>query len=175
MQIFKTTTENSVCAMHLDDKRLNKIITESAQLTSTAIWMNNCDVAETYTGKGLIYYPTHENHPLCKWCSTNDNNYVDVVCYGLALCDEYTYRFHKVHAVQKMLNFLLSIHITNKDKASEPPNCTKHFKHLSLYQAYKAELVFKWKRDKKAPTWTKRNLPDFYREYLSGNTRYINY
>ena len=74
-----------------------------------------------------------------------------------------------------MLSFLSCLHITSKEKQSDQPNCTKHFKHLQLYKAYKAELVFKWKRDKKAPTWTKRNLPDFYREYLKGNVKYTDY
>ena len=100
MQIFRSDEDNRICAIHLDDKRLNKIITEVGQIASTAIWLNDCDIAETYTGCDLIYYPTHEYHPLCKWASANDWNYYEVVCYGLALCEEYTYRFHKVHAVK---------------------------------------------------------------------------
>ena len=137
--------------------------------------MNDCDIAETYTAKGLIYYPTHEYHPLCKWASANDFNYFGVVCYGLALCEEYTYRFHKVHAVQGMLSFLSHLHITNREKQSDQPNCTKHFKHLPLYQAYKSELVFKWKRDKYKPMWTNRSTPEFYKQYKLGNINYTKY
>lgn len=37
MQIFRSDEDNRICAMHLDDKRLNKIITEVAQIASTAI------------------------------------------------------------------------------------------------------------------------------------------
>ena len=35
MQIFRSDEDNRICAMHLDDKRLNKIITEVAQIASS--------------------------------------------------------------------------------------------------------------------------------------------
>jgi len=145
---------------------LNKIILESAQIASTSVWINECSKAEILCSKGLIYFPSHEHHPLCKWYSKSDFHLFDVVCYGLALCLEYQYRFKKRHKVQTVLFNLLGVNITNKGETSVQPNCTTHFKHLPLYRAYKAELVFKWQMDKLKPRWTNRKVPDFYTKYL---------
>lgn len=166
MQIFKTSSNLAICAKNLDDKRLNKIILESAQIATTGLWLNDCSKAEILCSMGLIYFPSHEHHPLCEWCSKNNFHLFIVTCYGLALCLEYQYRFKKRHKVQNILINLLSINIKNKEKTSPQPNCSIHFKHLPLHNAYKAELVFKWNRDAIKPKWTNRKIPEFYINYL---------
>ncbi len=65
MQLFVTDINPAVCARHLDDVRLNKIIVESAQLISTS-------------HPELIHKPykaTHINHPLVVWISEDIENY----------------------------------------------------------------------------------------------------
>lgn len=168
MQIFRTSPCDKMCALHLDDKRLNKIILESMQIISTALWLNDCPKAESLCAQGIIYLPSHEKHPLCRWASEHSWNLFSVFSYGINLYNEYKYRFEKGHKAGEKLHDLfwsqsLSSYLPRKKGSpSLQPNCTKHFKHLPLYYAYTAELNYKWRRDKKSPTWTKRNQPAIY-------------
>ncbi len=68
MQIFWPEYDFKESAKVLDDKRLNKQIIELSQILSTAIWIEDCDLAETLYAGGKIYLPSHENHPVTKNC-----------------------------------------------------------------------------------------------------------
>jgi hypothetical protein len=167
MQIFLTNPDFSQCAKDLDDKRLNKIIVESAQIASTALWINRCDIAETLYSQGEIYLPTHEHHLLCRWASENYNNFLFVIYYASSLCREYTYRFNKKHKTERIIGNLFCIlfdEFINYEEKSLMPNCTTNHKHIeNIYEAYKSELTLKWNNDKIVPKWTGRNKPKFYK------------
>ena len=45
-----------------------------------------------------IYKATHINHPCVQWTYEFDRNYHWLVRLGMALCEEYTYRYGKYHA-----------------------------------------------------------------------------
>jgi len=163
MQMFITDPDFRICAEHLDDKRLNKIIIESAQIASTALWINNCFLAEKMYSQREIYLPTHEHHPLCQWAAKKGNMRT-VIHYGAVLCDEYIYRFHKIHTTLDIFwNLFMSVDFCNT--SPEYINCTTHHKHIeNVYEAYRKELTLKWDNDKIPPKWTKRNKPYFYKE-----------
>jgi len=165
MQIFLTSPDYKQCAKDLDDKRLQKIIVESAQIASTALWMNNCDVAETLTSNGMCYLPTHEHHPLCKWAAESYGNYIEVLRYGIALCDEYYFRTRKIHKtffiISLMIRKIFAIDFKYHEEPTLQPNCTTNHKHIdNVYEAYWQELLYKWANDKQAPTCTIRNMPN---------------
>lgn len=166
MQLFVSDSDFRTCAIHLDDYRCNKIIVEAAQISSTALWKTNCDLAETMYSKGEIYLPTHENCELCKWAASSFHNFQKTVNYGLALFEEYLYRFGKPHKTLKILLNLLSINQEQfKVFGKDTPmiNYTTNFKHIEdIHEAYKHELILKWNTDKKQPVWTKRVAPIFY-------------
>lgn len=171
MNIFLTHKDMSIVAQHHDDKRLNKMIIEAAQIASTALWINNCDIAETMYAEGKIYLPTHENHPIVKWCSLGYMNYCRTTAYGLALCSEYYYRFNKRHNTFTKLLSLVKLPIWEYPSQRlniQQPNCTTNHKHIeNVYEAYRQELCLKWSTlDKHEPKWTKRDVPVFYKEYL---------
>ena len=166
MQLFLTSPDYNQCAKDLDDKRLNKIIVESAQIASTALWMNNCDAAETITSNGLCYLPTHEKHPLCIWAASSYRNYLEVLRHGLALCKEYTFRTRKIHKTFNIIDHLrwgvFPFNFKFQEYPTQQPNCTTNHKHIDdVYKAYRLELLFKWANDKKAPTWTNRQRPNW--------------
>ena len=164
MQIFLSDEQPEKCARNLDDVRLRKMPIEAAQIASTALWINNCDLAETMYSKGLIYLPTHENHPLVKWCAESVHNYKEVIRHGVCLCYEYKYRFFKIHSTEGILWNLSDIPGYPSDSnCSTPPNATTHHKHIDdIYLAYQQELCYKWNvLDKKEPTWTRREEPSF--------------
>jgi len=173
MNIFFTDSDLAKCARDHDDKRLNKMIIETAQIASTALWINNCDLAETLYSQHKIYLPSHENHPITKWCSSHVENFFHTISFLVELLFEYTLRFSKTHGTYRIFdslcddNVLWSINTTGN--SSRQPNCTTHHKHIKdIHEAYRQELVLKWsKLDKHTPKWTNRNVPDFYQEYLN--------
>lgn len=63
MNIFVTDISPIVSAQALDDKRVVKMILESAQLLSSAIFINSQSIYND------IYKPTHLKHPCTIWTS----------------------------------------------------------------------------------------------------------
>jgi len=70
------------------DRHVVKMILESAQLLSTA---------HHELGDGGPYKPTHKNHPSAVWARQSRQHYGWLYAHMLALGDEYTERYGKVH------------------------------------------------------------------------------
>ena len=156
MQLFITSPDPFLCANYLDDKRLNKQIIECIQILSTALWMRDCNIAETLYSKGKIYLPTHENHPICK---NAKYHYLDILRFTGACTYEYLCRFYKNHKCLYYLIILYDYFYLFEEKYPHKPflNCTTNHKHISdVYKAYKAELHLKWSTDKVQPKWSNR-------------------
>lgn len=70
-----------IAAMEMDDKRVNKMVLESAQMICT-IKGDTC------------YRPVHQNNPTTHWCASNFNW---LVHWHHALAGEYYYRTGRMH------------------------------------------------------------------------------
>lgn len=162
MQIFIPHNDYRLSAASLDDKRLNKQIIELGQILSTAIWIENCDIAETLYAEGKLYLPTHENHPVVRNCK---HYYYEALHYLEHLLDEYEYRFLQVHKCELLLNGFREYNHLFIFYVYKPfRNHTTNHKHVTnINEAYRLCLVEKWKNDKVAPKWTKRPVPEFYK------------
>ena len=57
-----------------------------------------CDEREN-----VLYKSTHYNHPSAIWCRTNDENYEWLYWLFRELLEEYTYRYNKHHACEKLI------------------------------------------------------------------------
>ena len=79
MNIFVTDPCPKISAQNLDNKRVVKMLLESAQLLSTAITLNG--------GKG-IYKPTHIHHPCTKWVAHSYQNWLWLFRHMCHLQDE---------------------------------------------------------------------------------------
>lgn len=98
MQLFILDEDIEKNAQYHCDKHVVKQILEAAQIASTAAWMN---------GVNAPYRPTHKKHPCVLWAAESYENYSYVCRLGLALCDEYTHRYGKVHKSQTVLRWLI--------------------------------------------------------------------
>ncbi|MFV9876106.1 MAG: pyrimidine dimer DNA glycosylase/endonuclease V [Rickettsiales endosymbiont of Dermacentor nuttalli] len=166
MNIFVTDICPKLCAHNLDDKRLIKMIVESAQLLSTAIFINS---NITYNE---LYKPTHIKHPCTIWSSLNKSNWIWLFQHLESLCVEYTYRFNnKIHKTSSLLEHL-SKYSEDIPIGQMTPfvNCTKSkllgidFSDITSTQlAYRKYLQAKWNVDKRKPKWTSRNQPKWYK------------
>ena len=152
MNIFVTDPCPIKSAKFLDNKRVVKMVLESAQMLSSAVHF--------YGGTGP-YKATHVNHPCNVWVRTSRSNYLWLYAHFKALLAEYTLRYGRVHKCSQIADLLLSeaIYIpiggatpfvncaANKDKGVDYKNVSDTF------MAYKLYLNDRWDTDKVAPAW----------------------
>lgn len=94
MNIFALDVDPIMAArMHLD-KHIVKMPLETAQILSTL------------NAPNAPYKPTHKNHPCTLWAGLTDSNYRWLVALGMALSNEYTHRYGKVHKSQAVIELL---------------------------------------------------------------------
>jgi len=155
MNIFATDPDPVKSAKALDDKRVNKMILESAQMLCTALHLNNA----SHLAK---YRKTHANHPSNIWTRETRSNYEWLLAHYHALLEEYYDRSGgKRHASGLLYNDLKSGAVFIPAGPLTPiANCAArqdmniNFKHLTdTYLAYKLYLLTRWTHDKREPTW----------------------
>lgn len=113
MNIFYFTHNTKLNAKLLDDKRVVKMILETTQLLSNALFLN---------GKKPIYKPTHLKHPCSIWAAKSLGNWLWLKKYGLDLSKEYTKRYGKTHKCEILIKNMKHPKFKKK-KFSEPPQC----------------------------------------------------
>ena len=156
MNIFVTNLCPTESAKVLDDKRVIKMILESAQMLCTAI--------NLFGTIKSPYKSTHRNHPDTVWARASHENYIWLCKHFTALCDEYKTRFNKVHKCEQYKDFFYdcSTVISFPEQGLTAfPNCTtfKEVKETTL--AYRNYLNQKWQLDKRPPKWTNSLPPNW--------------
>ena len=139
----------------LDDRRLIKQILEVYQLARIKI--------ENRSG-GYSNHPVYQHY----------KNYLDfMIEYGLQACREYKHRFNKEHSLYNSFAEMFFNHDTQRflyylpfyaEGSKKLPNCIRTTENVG--KLYRDKLVNKWKSDKLKPTWTNREIPEFYKEYV---------
>lgn len=165
MNIFYLSHNPIEAAEYHNDKHVVKMVLESAQLLSTAHRILDGDAAPD-----ILYRATHKNHPSAVWVRQSINNYQWLYDLFCALCDEYTYRYTKVHLSDMKLRTILTqppINIPNGDFTQPPqamPDDVKHFCSITAYRSYyikhKAHIASWTKRP--APSWFQFNAGECY-------------
>lgn len=179
MNIF-VLDENPVIAAQLQcDKHVVKMIVESAQMLSTTHRM--LDGKQVRNDKGVlvkkwsfhneyedIYYKSvHTAHPCTVWTMQSDMNYNWHYAHFVALCDEYTYRYGKIHATDKLLREPLSVmpkNIKYRDMTqfalamNANPECIHYNDPVRSYREY-----YQTKQDRFSMVWSKRSIPEWFK------------
>lgn len=122
MNIFYLNEDPVVCAQSLFDKHVVKMILESAQLLCTAHRMLDGHLVvernkigsrmkrwhfdKTDERETIFYKSTHFNHPSCIWTRSSSGNYDWHFKFFLAMLDEYTHRYGKHHAAERLIPHL---------------------------------------------------------------------
>jgi len=175
MNIFYLHNDPKICAeMHVD-KHCVKMILEYAQLLSTAHRYLDGILSVGLSKSGrkqqryvlsddrehILYSATHINHPSAVWVRQSDANYVWLYRMFGALMDEYSYRYGKTHACEKLVD-ALSYRPKNipKGEFTEPtPAMPDHYKVAGdSIQSYKnyylgdKTRMFSWKK-RETPSW----------------------
>lgn len=160
MNIFKVDNDPVIAAQSLCNSHVIKMLLETAQLLSTAHRVLDKDVPE------VMYKSTHQNHPSAIWCRESIENYNWLYRHFVGLCDEYTYRYKKVHKTDTKLRDVLKnapknipqIPMTKFRLAmSNNPECIVVGDDVQSYRNY-----YKTKKDKFSMKWTIRDVPEWF-------------
>lgn len=148
MNIFASFQCPIKSAKFLDNSRVVKMILESAQLLSAAIHLNGGNT------EGL-YKLTHKGHPCTIWATKSSGNWHWLYAHYLALCDEYTRRYGKVHKSSLLQDKLAAASTCiPKGPRTEFQNSARNnslnldYSHLTVHEAYQTYLIERFNTDK---------------------------
>ena len=162
------------------NKHITKMPTESAQMLCTVHRMldGKYEARRSKSGRKLDYWvlpdereelfykPVHMNHPCTIWTMQNFSNYEWHYIHFIALCEEYTYRYGRVHACQEKFEEPLYSYPLNMSwgprtdfplamKAN--PECMFEGDPVRSYRAF-----YQTKQERFKMAWTKREVPDWF-------------
>ena len=103
MNIFVTDNSPSQSARNLPDKHVVKMPLETCQMLSIIYSDWYYGIGKLHRANGMPYATAKgafRNHPCTQWAAASYGNLSWLICHGLALCDEYTQRYDKIHACQ---------------------------------------------------------------------------
>jgi len=115
MNIFYLDKDVRKCAEMHNDKHCVKMILEYAQLLSTAHRILDGVITAGVSASGrkktvyrlmdsrddVLYSATHINHPSAVWVRKSAQNYMWLAELLEVLCGEYTYRYGKIHKIER--------------------------------------------------------------------------
>ena len=160
MNIFYLDRDPVVAAQMMCDKHVVKMILESAQMLSTAHRVLNGDAKADSRG---LYKMVHKNHPCSKWVRECDANYEWLWNHMDALMKEYTHRYGKKHATERLIHELWKVpsNIPYGD-FTEPPQCMPPYcKGQDTVESYRTYYILEKISFAK---WTKRDMPEWFND-----------
>ena len=142
MNIFVLDEDPKVAACSLDDVRLPKMCVETAQMLASALRRHGAtDEQMPLTKKGTPYKGGYQHHPCTVWAGDSRSNFLWLVRHGIAMCNEYTRRFHRKHACDNpILDMAVYESIVPQgrltDFAQAMPDEYKHANAVIAYRRY---------------------------------------
>jgi hypothetical protein len=152
MNIFVLHPEPMQAAIFHCDKHCVKMVLESAQMLCTNL--NLKDIKTPYKS-------CHVNHPCTIWARETRSNYTWLCELGLSLCWEYTFRYGKTHASEKVINFCYErSHLFPEGELTQFAQAMPdEYKSADPVQAYRNYYIG---AKKDFAVWSKRQIPDWF-------------
>lgn len=181
MNIFVLSKDPVEAAQLQCNAHVIKMIVESAQMLSTVHRMLDGSQTRVASKSGktqvkawvipddredVLYKAVHMAHPCTVWTMENSCNYAWHYMHFVALCDEYTYRYGKVHATDALLRDVLGEIPTNIRHAPQTqfvlamkanPECMHPNDPVRSYREF-----YQTKQDRFKMAWTKREVPEWF-------------
>lgn len=180
MNIFILDKNPIIAAQQQCDKHVVKMIVESAQMLSTVHRMVDGTMERRPSKSGsmlqyfkhpnsnlekILYKACHFNHPSTVWTRESVQNYIWHYDHFYALCNEYTYRYGKIHSTETKLGEVLSI----------PPRYISH-RNMTPFKLAMAAFpqcivkdpiqsyrnFYQTKQERFKMVWTKRSIPEWF-------------
>lgn len=175
MNIFYLDWNTEICSQYHCDKHVVKMIIEYAQLMSTAHRLiDGTEYIDNSSGRkikrwklndereNILYKASHINHPSAIWTRQGHATYSWLYSLWTNCLNEYTHRYNKTHACEK-LRFSLGKPPNRiaDGNWSEPPqampdDCKMSGNSIMAYRQYYI------KKKNHFAKWTKREIPFWY-------------
>ena len=176
MNIFVTDPSPTISAQVLPDKHVVKMPLESCQMLSIIFshWYHNWG-DDLLKKKDGVPYKTSKgafrNHPCTQWAAASMPNLAWLIEHGIALSNEYTHRYGKIHSCAAPLHESreifnarsktdVSCYPLVKSFTRAMPDEYKHNTRIDTFTAYKTYIASKpwvasnYLRDpSRKPTW----------------------
>lgn len=114
MNIFYLHSDPEICAQYHCDKHVVKMILETWQMLRIAHAVAK-DPGEAFRASGWV------RHPSSVWVRKSRANYDYAASLGMALCTEYTFRYHRTHAKEHIIRRQWKDNPFNDRKSFAPP------------------------------------------------------
>ena len=169
MNIFVTDPSPYLSAQVLPDKHIVKMPLETCQMLSIVCsdkWGHGYGNIHRINGEP---YKTEKgafrNHPCTVWANKSLVNTWWLIAHGIALCQEYTYRYTKVHSCQKTIEEAADIVPLSKPTTPSSftfagPDEFKYDTSIDIFTAYKRYIASKsWvcnnyiRKPNRKPNW----------------------
>lgn len=145
MNIFILHQDPKIAAQMLFDKHVVKMALETAQLLSNV--------------NGGPYKLTHINHPCTLWLNKGIENYSWLVKHGIAICNEYKYRYNKEHKCEEIIYALETPVVSLPEGKTDFVQCMPdEYKSNDPVVAYREY----YKSKASFANWTKRPKPEWW-------------
>ena len=181
MNIFVLDSNPIKSAQLQCNTHIVKMIVESAQMLSTAHRMLDglLERRPSKSGKTIVKYwrmpdwrentlykAVHMYHPCTVWTLKSNNNYNWHWIHFAALCDEYKYRYEKVHATDTQLRNVLKtlpenipvgamtpqpLAMTSNPECMDPNNVVESYRKFYQTKQHRFKMA-----------WTKRKVPEWF-------------
>jgi hypothetical protein len=186
MNVFVLDKDPIRAAQLQCDKHVVKMVTESAQMLSTVhrLLDGKMVLKPSKSGKRMVKYydlyegsddlememilmkNVHEKHPCTIWSMESSENYNWHWIHLKALCEEYTYRYGKIHKVERvhlwpLKNLPRNIPIGKMTEfplaMKSNPECMFPDDPVKSYRKF-----YKTKQERFKMIWTKRPTPEWF-------------
>lgn len=163
MNIFVTHPSPYLSAIYLPDKHIVKMPSECCQMLAIVAREYNYGIVKKVDGTPYQFTKGLRNHPCTQW-ALNEHNARWLIDHGLFLCQEYTYRYGKIHGSQKALEYCDSIFWDGSlDQVTNFVQCMpKEFKSDDPFLSYQRYIKSKgWtidnylRKPERKPSWLK--------------------
>ena len=153
MNIFVVDNNPRRAARMLCDKHVVKMCVETAQLLCTA-----------YPKGQAPYRQTHMQHPCAVWCRASRQNYAWLIQHGKALCKEYTYRYHKTHKSEAVIEWCerqqRQLQFARQTRTAFAQAMPEHCRRANAVDAYR---VYYMTQKRHIATWKYRPQPTWWK------------
>ena len=152
MNIFVLDKDPIKSAQLQKDRHVIKMCLESCQL------LCNC-----FDQDKVPYKRTHYNHPCSKWVRESEENFNWLKQHAIALCEEYTFRYGKVHKCRQVIDTLPEFKCNNKQMTKFALAMPEQYKEedevKSYINYYTNEKLINSK-------WKNREIPEIFRQVI---------
>lgn len=178
VNIFYIHTDPIIAAQQMVDRHVVKMILETAQLLSTAhrVLDGRMVVVPNENGRKMkrwvlsddretkLYVATHINHPSAIWCRETSANYQWLYWHFVALLDEYTHRYGKIHKCDSMKNVLSELPKSIKHSGFTQPTPAMDEQYVVPGDSIASYMKYYKYGKKHLHAWTKRSPPEWITE-----------